>query len=209
MAESENNPRFHCPLVQGKIDSDAYKRLWIPVQEFQCFYGATVNESGSTNYTEGVVLSADAGGPVLVEINSLGFVGAVIQAAGDALSTLYRVPHDMDVGAAANWYVAWCSSSTTTTDELTYKIHYNPIGTGEALGAGVSGTTLTATADPNDDTAYGYQETAAIAMAAAVWTQDDMVVLSVEADGIGTASAGEPYILGVIFEYRVRKLGGA
>lgn len=99
--------------------------IYIPVTQFSGF----LNDQ-----------SLGSGTPALQEINSLGVVGARIDATGDSCHHLFFVPKDFNVDTNIKIEVVWCTNSANTGQTATWRVRHSPIADGEALAA--AGTDL-------------------------------------------------------------------
>lgn len=120
-------------LDRAKQELNKLRRpLYIPVTQFSGYQRIV----DATDATEDVRFRfAGAGNPVLDEVNSLGIIGARIEAVDDACHHLFYVPKDFNVNSNIKIEVAWCTDSSDTSETATWKVQYKSIAAGETLSA--------------------------------------------------------------------------
>lgn len=122
----------------------ATRPLYIPVNHFSGYY-RIVDAADATQDEQ--LQFAGTGNPVLQEINSLGIIGARIEAVDDACNHLFYVPKYFNVDTNIKFEVVWCTNNNTTTNTATWKVLYNAAAAGEALAAAGTALDLAITAD--------------------------------------------------------------
>lgn len=107
--------------------------IFIPVSQFGGFSGITVTAIyGTTHFG---FESDGNGNPLIQEINSLGVVGARMEATGDACHHLFYVPKDFNVDTNIKFEVVWCTNNSDTSKTATWKVEYVAVGAEETLVA--------------------------------------------------------------------------
>lgn len=154
---------------------------WYPVQAF-CHLEAS-------NQVNNVA----AGDPVWGEYNSLGIVGAIVNAAGDEMNMLWPFPSDLDHNKKIDMHVVW-GHSGTDADSPSFKVGYVAQTDGAALSSTVSATAVSDTAQ---GTGSAFYKSSAVSFAGGTFARDTFYVLSVEADAITPASADQVYLFGL------------
>lgn len=106
--------------------------IYIPVTQFSGYLSGSFLGSGTPN---------------LEQINSLGIVGARIEATGDACDHLWYVPKDFNVNTNIKIEVVWTTNSVDTSETATWKAQYSASADGEALAAASTALSETISAD--------------------------------------------------------------
>ncbi len=92
--------------------------LYIPVTEFSGYLSSSFLGTGAPN---------------LEQINSLGIVGARIEAVTDACHHLFYIPKDFNVDTNIRIAAVWGTNSSDTSESATWKVEYSAIAVGETL----------------------------------------------------------------------------
>lgn len=119
--------------------------IYIPVTQFSGYY--RISSIDDLTEVDENIQFAGSGNPILQEINSLGIVGARIDAAGDACHHLFYVPKDLNVDTNIKFEVVWCTNSTDTSETATWRVRYSASAAGEVLSAATTALSATISAD--------------------------------------------------------------
>lgn len=103
--------------IQQRI-SRPTRPIYIPVTQFSGFLSDSFLGTGTPN---------------LENINSLGIVGARIEAVGDACHHLWSVPKDFNVNSNIKFEPVWTTNSIDTAETATWTVEHSPIADGETL----------------------------------------------------------------------------
>lgn len=114
--------------------------LYIPVTQFSGYQ--RIVSGANFNFT-----FLGTGTPELQEINSLGIVGARIEAVDDACHHLFYVPKDFNVGSNIKVEIEWTTNNNTTSNTATWKVRYSATKDGEAFSAATTELNSVITAD--------------------------------------------------------------
>lgn len=153
-----------------------------------------------------------AGTPLVGEIGatSTDVAGIEIAAAGDLISTYTPFPSDMDMDDPQLYFRVHFVHEGAAADTPDWKVHYLYRAAQEAFLEPVAGATAvtsildhtcSTTADTLEITAWGVAATQPA-------STDDGMIVAVEADDLGSASAGEIFILGLECRYKPAMLDG-
>jgi hypothetical protein len=172
------------------------KRLWIPVNVFMGLLEST-----------NLLTSLGAGAAVLQEAQSDSeLAGLQAGADGDEIYTMLPIPWDMDLTQPMRFRV-WFGHTQATADTPVFKVLYKFIAKQIALSdAGSSADeTVTFTAHTNAATANALEITAwAESASETYWREGDFgILLCLEIDSLGSASANEITIMGLEIQYAV------
>ena len=175
------------------------RRLWIPAIMFAGFL-----ESGGT------LTSLGTGAAVFQEaVSAAEIAGIQAEAAGDEIYHAMPIPWDMDVTQPMRFRV-WFNHSATGADTPIFKVLYKFIAKQVAISdAGSS---------PDETVTFGAHtcSTTANSLEVTAWAESDShsyfrsgdfgLLLCLEADNLGSASANEITILGMEIQYTVKAL---
>lgn len=151
-----------------------------------------------------------AGAALVGEIGatSTDIAGIEIAAAGDLINTYWPFPSDLDTSDPEIYFRVHFVHETTDTDTPDYKVHYLWRAKQEGFLEPVAGATavtsildhaVAATADSLEVTAWTVAATQP-------GSADVAGIFAVEADHLGSAGAGEMFILGLEIQYKVDML---
>jgi len=168
----------------------------IPVTQFSGFY-RIVDATDATKNEK--IQFAGVGNPVLEEINSLGIIGARIEAVNDACHHLFYVPKDLNVDTNIKFEVVWCTNNAVLTNTATWKVQYSAIASGEALSAASTALSSVITAD-NVLGAYKVAVAPYGLLYGGVLEHGDMLHLDVSLGAVSglDPAADEVFLLGIL-----------
>lgn len=151
-----------------------------------------------------------AGTPLVGEIGatSTDIAGIEIAAAGDLLSTYLPLPGDMDLSDPQLFFRVHFVHESTSADAPIWKVHYLHRAKQEGFLEPVAGATAVTTlaAHTCGTTADSLEITVWTVAATQPASTDHAIILAVEADDLGSASAGELFFLGVEIQYKADML---
>ena len=155
-----------------------------------------------------VLTGQGAGDPIVDEVNSLGFTGISIGAAGDDFHWLWDIPFNLSTEAPVKISAVWSSSSADTAEGLTWKILYHQTAFGAAHAAAATALD-TAIADDMCISAYALQKTEAGLINSATLDPAKMLHILCECDAaVGAMNLGTDVVFlhGIMIEYLRAKL---
>lgn len=158
--------------------------------------------------TSGVPASLGAGAPVFAEISAaFEIMGMQIAAAGDEVYHFWPIPWDMEMEQPLRFRV-WFVHTSTDGDAPIWKLDYKGVGKQAALSDARSSAdeNLTFSAHTCSTTANSLEITAwkeSTSDARNILTTDFAVLLALECDNLGSASANEIILLGLEVEYTI------
>lgn len=176
--------------------------------QFMSFTVGAVNEGGSANSAEGVlhVSGQTAGAPFAQEIGatSTDVYGMQIAAAGDLCSTFWLFPDDLDTSDPQLEFRIAFVHEATGADTPIWKVHHLDRAKQEAFAEPVAGATeaVTFAAHTCSTTADTLEVTDWKAAATNPASTDVGMVLAVEADDLGSASANEISFVALQIRYK-------
>lgn len=161
----------------------------------------------ASQFTAGQLIGAGVwdGDPVFGEVSTFGIGGLVIHDAGDAIADFGMPFPELRKDKLIELAVLFHSTSTTTTDLITFKFHYAPIIVGETvlIEADVNSISFTAKAIPAAAHTPVRTDWYGLVPGTFLWDLANemprLYVYGIEADNIGTASADEVYIDGLLY----------
>lgn len=174
------------------------KRLFIPADSHLAF---------------GVVSTADiqgfdAGAPVLTELSTFGYGGALMAVAGDKVAHALRVPYDMDPQEAVGFTVLWTSGSSTVADTIDWIVlaDFKAVGAAliapaTALDTAIAQDTVTG-ANHVQRSSRGIKNSGFLSRAQV--DAGAMMVVSVEMDAFAAGLTEAKQYLGLEVDYVVR-----
>ena len=142
--------------------------------------------------------------PALGELSTLGIGALVINAAGDGIQDWGPIFPELDHRKLIELAVVFCSTSTTTTDLISWKFLYDEMKMGVTVLAAPT-TEIAFTATAIAAAAYTPVKTPWYGVAGGTFKWDltyempSFYSYEVEAHGLGTASADEVYLLGLLY----------
>jgi len=151
-----------------------------------------------------------AGTPLVGEIGatSTDVAGVEIAAAGDLISTYWPYPSELDTSDPELFFRVHFVHEGAAADTPDFKVHYLHRAKQEGFLEPVAGATaVTSILDHTCSTTADSLELTAWTIAATQPASTDVgSLLAVEADHLGSASAGEIFILGVEMRFKVNML---
>lgn len=161
----------------------------------------------SSQFTAGQLVGAGVwdGDPAFGEVSTFGIGGLLIHDAGDAIAD-FGVPFpELDKRKLIELAILFHSTSTTTTDSITWKFHYAPITTASTvlIEADVNSITFTAKTIPAAALTPVRTDWYGLAGGTFLWDLANemprLYVYGVECDNLGTASADEICFDGILY----------
>lgn len=146
------------------------------------------------------------GTTTVTEENSLGMAAIVMSNTNADIHTLIPLPDNICVDCPIKFSVLWSTSESTTTRTATWKILYSAKALGEGLAAAATALDTAITADAEDDTAYGLNETEQGVISSSTLSSNDILHILVELDAVSGAAPSAIYFHGLYLEYTRNQL---
>lgn len=173
--------------------------------------GAALTKNAATTRT-GIVgvqppRSAGVGNPVLKEISTLGMMGLLMEADGDNVVTLIRIPDYWDREQKLRFRVIWTTASVTAADTIDWKILYNVAAVDAIIPTTAAAlSTVIAQDTVGGTTARVIKATAnGILNAGVLPPLARYIVLTVEMDDFAAGLTEDKWFLGLEIEHTVRQ----
>lgn len=156
----------------------------------------------STIAADTLLQSAGTGTPLLEEINSLGQMGLLLDAAGDDVRHHMAIPGDLDRMHPVFLRAVWTTAAAAVGDrDITFKILYGCYEAGtDQLAAPATALDTAIVADVPTGTAYTVEKTAAGVINAGQLSGDTIGLLT-EMDAFDAALTEDKFLLGIEMEY--------
>lgn len=197
------------------ISDDAFswkaRSFFIPWTEFMSMGNLALTGDGQNIWITGVS-GTTAGTPLVGEIGatSTDIAGIEIGADGDLASTYWPFPSDMDMDAPQVMFRVHFVHEGAAADVPVWKVVHLDVAAQEGFLEPVANATETVTfaAHTCGTTADSLEITAWKAAATQPGSADNGMLLAVELDNHGSATAGEIFILGLECGYKAAFLDG-
>lgn len=157
----------------------------------------------------GVGAGVHTGAPVEQEVSTFGFVGILLDTAGDMVVTGGKIPYDLDVHQKVKVRVVWTCGSTDVADTIDFIVLYRAL-TPEVTALAVPSTALDTTIAQDTvpaATAYTVNSTAwGVINANTISEQAEHWQFLVEMDAFAAGLAEDKFALGVEVLYTPKRL---
>jgi len=182
------------------ISDDAFpfrkRSFWISWRDMEGITNLELQEDGLTNHNVlGMTMAspASAGAPITVQAHDLDLYALSIATVGDAVHCLWVFPEDMDMSNPGVEFRVCFIHESTGADTPIWKVHHVDLAAQQemvnAMAAATSVVTFAAhTCSTTDDS---FEVTAWAPIGTEPASADRAMLLAVECDNLGSASANE------------------
>lgn len=157
-------------MIKDRNIGYKYKRDWFPATGFNTYEHHAVDENDARTAFHRPTVGGSEG---LVEIGSLGVVGASMDTEDDFLRMMLPLPSHWDVDNDIHFRVLWSDGADDDAHSITWKLLWNSFQFQQAPAAGVDdATALTFTADANSTVSNSIDATTWATLNGGTWSED-------------------------------------